>query len=322
MIDGSTRKYRWDWWIYAAILLAVLQAAAFLIPQARPGGLTGILWWSFGQQVFPLGAGLLLVLGLVWSAIRRPFRRRHRTVAFVGLALLYLSQYAFQVYPSSHDRSPSQVRFRLPLDGPVTVAWGGGAPGLNYHVAYPDQRWAYDLFVTRDGKSFRGDGTKREDYYYYGAAVRAPADGMVVSTLDGRPELPPGKLGGEPAGGNQVVIQVAPKQFLFLCHLRPGSLRVKKGDRVRVGQVIARGGNSGNTSEPHLHLHLQDTSEDGLGEGIPLYFHGYRLEGRIVERGIPTGGGKPQIVEHAALSDQADPSPISRSRRLQAVQPR
>lgn len=320
MADASTKKYLWDWWIYAAILLALLQVSAFAIPHTRPG-LAGAVWWMFGQEVFPLGAGVLFGIGLLWSAIRRPFRR-HRTVALIGLALLYLSQYAFQVYPSSHDHSPSQVRFRLPLDGPVTVGWGGGSPGLNYHVAYPDQRWAYDLLVTRDGKSLRGAGTKLEDYYYYGVPVLAPADGKVSLVLDGNPEMPPGKLGGEPAGGNQIVLQVAPKQFLFLCHLKPGSIRVKRGDRVQSGQVVALGGNSGNTSEPHLHVHLQDTPDDGFGEGIPLYFHSYRLEGQVVERGIPTGGANRQIVEHAVPQTQAERLPINRSRRFQATQPR
>jgi hypothetical protein len=54
--------------------------------------------------------------------------------------------------------------------------------------------------------------------------------------------------------------------------------------------VIGRVGNSGNSSEPHVHLHLQDTSAPYLGEGIPFYFHDYRVNGVEVERGMPYGG--------------------------------
>jgi hypothetical protein len=105
-------------------------------------------------------------------------------------------------------------------------------------------------------------------------------------------------------GGNQVVLEVAPNQFLFLCHLQPGSITVKKGDRVTKGQVVGRVGNSGNTSEPHLHIHLQHGSDPDFAEGIPLYFHDYRVGDLFVERGMPTGRATGdrwtgQVVEHA-----------------------
>ena len=66
------------------------------------------------------------------------------------------------------------------------------------------------------------------------------------------------------------------------------------------GRVLGRIGNSGHTTEPHLHIHLQDSPNDDEGEGIPLYFHHYRLGDRLIDRGMPTGGFDPQVVEHAA----------------------
>ncbi len=84
------------------------------------------------------------------------------------------------------------------------------------------------------------------------------------------------------------MLRVAENEYLYLCHLKPGSVRVKKGDIVVAGQEIARIGNSGNTSEPHLHIHLQDDLD--FGEGLPLYFYGYTSDGKYIGRGMPRGG--------------------------------
>jgi murein DD-endopeptidase MepM/ murein hydrolase activator NlpD len=65
-----------------------------------------------------------------------------------------------------------------------------------------------------------------------------------------------------------------------------------------MGQVLGRVGNSGNSNEPHLHLHLQDGPKLHLAEGIPLYFHAYRVGDQFVERGMPTGGIARQVVEY------------------------
>ena len=227
-------------------------------------------------------------------------------MGLAAIAALVASTAMFRVYPSSYDNRPSNVHFRLPLDGPILVGWGGGTPDVNYHVAYPDQRWAYDLLVAENGKTFRGDGARCEDYLCYGLSVLAPAGGKVAAILDGMPDQPVGVLGGMPAGGNQIVIEVkdnGQSQYLFLCHLLRGSIAVKEGDSVSQGQPLAKVGNSGNTSEPHLHIHLQNTSADDVAEGIPLFFHDYRTGGRFVERGIPMGGIdsnglKGQTVEH------------------------
>jgi hypothetical protein len=156
--------------------------------------------------------------------------------------------------------------------------------------------------------SFAADGTELTDYYCYALPVLAPATGVVHATYTDARDMPIGILGGMPPGGNQIIIKVAEKQFLFLCHLQPGSIDVQPGDKVEEGQVIARIGNSGNTSEPHLHIHLQDTPDLFLGEGIPLYFRQYRVGSTVVQRGVPSGGVRRgqwigQVIEHVGSSD-------------------
>lgn len=284
-----------EWWVWVAGGLIAVRAAFLAIPYATHGGEAGMFFWSFGiESVFWNWPTLFVTLvALVIAVRRRPFWTRPRVVGAILLAIgAVAGRFApLCVYPSSHDDSPSQVRFRLPLDGPVTVAHGGPNTLVNYHAAYPDQRWAYDLEVTREGKSHRGDGKKLDDYYCYGLSVLAPADGTVRSVMNDDEDLPIGQdTGFINAGGNQVTIEVASKEFLFICHMQPDSITVKPGDLVTTGQVLGRVGNSGHTSEPHVHIHLQDTPEDGWGEGIPLYFHNYLRDGKLIDRGIPTGG--------------------------------
>jgi murein DD-endopeptidase MepM/ murein hydrolase activator NlpD len=145
--------------------------------------------------------------------------------------------------------------------------------------------------VTQDGRTYSGDGQNLGDYYIYGKPVLAAADGTVLCVINDQPESKIGVMGKvKNAGGNQVIIQVAEKEFLFICHLQPGSIHVKPGDRILAGDVLGRVGNSGNSSEPHIHIHLQDSPKDHGGEGIPMYFHNYLLGGSVIERGIPTGG--------------------------------
>src|SRR5688500_14307834 len=247
-----TRRPRPDWWLYFVALLLALQLSSFLIAQMRPGLMGAVLWAIASDRVLWLGLGMIfLVVAIAFSLWRRPFWNHWRALGLGSIVALMVSTFMYRVYPSSYDERPSEVRFRLPLDGPILVGWGGATPDVNYHVVAPDQRWAYDLLVAKDGKTHAGDGTQLADYYCYGLPVLAPADGQVAAILDGQPDQPIGAMGGMPPGGNQIVIEVAPRQFLCLCHLGRGTITVNEGDRVAQGQAVAQVGNSGNTSEPH-----------------------------------------------------------------------
>lgn len=284
--------------------LVILTIFFYLLIQSRPG-ILGIGIFYLAPSVVALLAVLFLIWGLIRSASRRPFFSRLRIVGFAGLILLCFTDIIYTAYPSSYDNKPSKVAFRLPLDTMIAVCWGGAEAKNNYHVVAPDQRWAYDLMVMKEGSTFTGDSTQLHNYYCYGLPVLAPANGKVVSLLDTDPDMPVGMLGGgTDAAGNHIVLKVGPGEFLFICHLQPKSIKVKTGDSVVQGQPLALVGNSGNTSEPHIHLHLQSTEELGFGEGIPMEFTHYLSDGKIINRGIPLGGfdkaGKfiGQFVQH------------------------
>ncbi len=303
--DSPGRRRTGNWWFAAVAALAVLQLGLYLVLRARPG-LLGVVLWYVGPWAIGLIAVGVLGVGLVMSALRRPFWSNARGIAFLGLAaIMIVSGRAYRVYPSSYDDRPSEVGFRLPLDGAVTVAWGGATRDVNYHVVVPDQRWAYDLLVTRDGASYRDDGTVLEHYHAYDRLVRSPAAGRVVSAVDGRPDHPIGtKWDGEDVLGNHVVVQLADSQYLFVAHLRRGTVAVRPKQLVQVGTHLGHVGNSGRSTEPHVHVHLQNTPDPYFAEGIPMYFEDYLVRERLVRRGIPTGGVRGrqfigQIIEHA-----------------------
>jgi hypothetical protein len=156
----------------------------------------------------------------------------------------------------------------LPFKGRWLVAWGGDTRELNQHHEVANQRFALDLLGVREGgKTQRGDATRNEDYYGFGREVLAPADGTVIEVIGGVHDNTPGSMNPLSAVGNCVVIQHRKEEVSVLAHLKRGSIVVEVGDNVKRGQLLGKCGNSGNSSEPHLHYHLQNSPvlQDGLG---------------------------------------------------------
>jgi murein DD-endopeptidase MepM/ murein hydrolase activator NlpD len=128
----------------------------------------------------------------------------------------------------------------------------------------------------------------------FGADVRSPADGVVVTVHDRErdhwsrmgwlalPFLVVESAARELTGpgrilGNHVVLDLGGGDDAALAHLQRRSVRVRPGDVVRAGTVIASCGNSGNSSEPHLHLQVMDHPRAALADGIPFTFAGAGL---------------------------------------------
>jgi hypothetical protein len=147
------------------------------------------------------------------------------------------------------------------------------------------RRYAIDWKQIRDGASFSGDARDVHSYYSYGKPVLAVADSRVVAARDGLPYNIPGHgesfhpavpMTLETVAGNTITLDLGGSQFAYYLHLQPGSLRVKAGDRVRRGQVIAHIGASGDAREPHLHFEVTTSSKILAGEGVPYRTDRYR----------------------------------------------
>jgi murein DD-endopeptidase MepM/ murein hydrolase activator NlpD len=160
----------------------------------------------------------------------------------------------------------------------------------NYHAEAADQRFAYDFLVVRDGRTHSGDPLRNDSYFCFGQPVLAPGSGTVVRAANRVADNVPGEMNAEQPLGNHVIIDHGPGEFSFLVHLQRGSVAVQPGQRVQSGEVVGRCGNSGHSSEPHLHYHLQNTAEFQRGEGLPAQFLDYQANGALVTRGEPTRG--------------------------------
>ena len=205
----------------------------------------------------------------------------------------------------------SKTAFRFPMTGQWFAAVGP-TPHTAHRWALPEE-FAFDIVRLGDGtRSHRGDGTKFEDYYAYGADILAVADGKVVVVKADVVEDPatlrqPGETFeayGERSGayqmqlvmsdmsaigGNHVVIDHGNGEFSMYAHLKSGSETVKVGDVVKAGQMIGKLGSSGNSTEPHLHFQVCDRPEPLNCAGIPINFTNIELPYADYPRPLQSG---------------------------------
>lgn len=184
----------------------------------------------------------------------------------------------------------TKTSLRLPFAAPWFVFWGGRTLKDNYHTMTVDQRFAYDLVMTRAGLTHGGEGKTNADYFCFGQKVLSPAAGTVVSVENAIDDNVPGVMNPKAPLGNHVIIDHGNAEFSFLAHFKKGTVAVKPGDVVKTSDLLGLAGNSGNSSEPHLHFHLQDTAVFGKGRGLPAPFEDYVADGKPVKRGEPVKG--------------------------------
>jgi hypothetical protein len=171
-------------------------------------------------------------------------------------------------------------------------------------------RFAVDWVKLADDATYaRGDATSITNWHGYGSDVLAVADGVIAEAVDDMPEgatlsEATGPLALENASGNYVALDLGGGRYAFYEHLKHGSITVKRGDRVKSGQVLGLLGNSGSSSSgPHLHFHVGDASTELAAEGLPYVFRSFEVVGGFDDIGafkagerwkpaLPTAAGK------------------------------
>jgi hypothetical protein len=158
------------------------------------------------------------------------------------------------------------VRALLALDG-------------TFHLA---QRFAVDWEqIDEKNTLVAGDTRVPANYHIYGKPILAVADGTVVGTRDDLQDQVPGALPAnlplDEADGNFVVLDIGAGLFVNYAHMRPGSVKVKLGDKVRRGDRLGEVGNTGNSQAPHLHLHVMDGASPLASNGLPYVFDSFTI---------------------------------------------
>ncbi len=271
--------------IVASYLMAIALAGLWLI----------LPWYT------PLVYLALLVLSVPRSGVstqstdRRPglLRGRIRTVALSVAATLSIALVAFSFAGRRPVSGLPVVELAFPLSGANYLIVSGGSNRLvNPHVLtlsgerfrpFRGQSYGVDI-VKVNAWGFRATGLRPSDpaaYEIFGESVHAPCAGRVIQAEDGLRDLPPPQTDRENLGGNHVILECG-EVWVLLGHLQQGSVRVAEAEIVEVGREIGLVGNSGNSDEPHLHIHAQQPGTIAAplgGDPVPI-----RLDGRFLVR--------------------------------------
>jgi murein DD-endopeptidase MepM/ murein hydrolase activator NlpD len=241
--------------------------------------------WTWVGGIWRFVLVLLLALAL-WRLARRAAPRPWMPARRARLLLpaIVFSALAFENGLALAGRTTSEAAVELewPLrDGSFVILHGGSTAVLNNHHGMPAQRYALDVVaVDRFGRRASGLLPAQLDRYrIFGMPVHAPCDGEVISARDGIEDAAGQSVDPSALAGNYAAIY-CPGHTILLAHLESGTLAVKPGERVAAGQLLGLAGSSGNSSEPHLHMHANAGRVDDpvamitTARGVPMRFSG------------------------------------------------
>jgi len=244
---------RWIFWLLAAFTLELcVVPAQFSASQ-----------YSMIRAVNWGGVALLLLLGLL------PGKRLYvaTNVAFAAGSIFMAAQITRIYWPAPKSDG---VILAAPFRGEWLVLNGGPSTLINIHYGLSNQRDALDIERLVNGRDRTGDDQKLKSYPSWGETLYAPADGKIVEAVNDLDDNPIGQTDVEHLAGNHIVEDIGGGHFVLMAHMQKGTLLVQPGDSVHAGQPIAKCGNSGNTSGPHLHLQVQN-QPDAFAPGAKTY---------------------------------------------------
>jgi len=269
------------------ILVAIAAGGFFTIPSRY-----SFLWVVL---LVPLTSLIILFMTKLGTYVQLPFFSLPFSIVVISfiyfmilrvkpgkLILTQFQHYSPEVnlytFNSSLDRMTGNQYFPLllPFWGEWTVSQGYA--GKFTHKGEWENAVDFVL-VDEMNSTHKGNSKLTGDFYCYNKPVIAPADGTIVEIIDHIDDNEPGKVNSTHNWGNTVIIKHTNNLYTQLSHLRPGSFRLKKGDYVRQGEIVAYCGNSGRSPEPHLHFQVQATPLTGAKT---LYYpFGYYLHNSI-----------------------------------------
>ncbi|MBN2788783.1 MAG: urea transporter [Candidatus Delongbacteria bacterium] len=262
------------------ILVGIALGGMFLIPSKRTYLLTftavlasvfiidatSVFWVSFGIPVFTLPFNLTVLLYIyVLGSVKYPMMN------YTSLDQPERSLVNFLNYKNRFDWITPSIN--LPFMGRWTVYQGFNGEWTHKGV----WKYAYDFVIEDDeGKTYKGNGSEKEDFYCFGKPVISPIDGTIVETYDDLEDNEPEQVDKDNNWGNYVMIHSPLGYYIEISHLKKDSVKVKIGDYVTKGTPLAECGNSGYSPQPHLHIQLQYSPYIGYA-GFEFKFNSLKL---------------------------------------------
>lgn len=197
-------------------------------------------------------------------------KNQKSTIGIYALLLVVFGAYNAFVFPS-YSVNEEAINLTFPMkQGTYYVGQGGNSVQMNYHHAYESQQYALDV-LKLNKLGIRANGLYPKEltkYSIYGDELYSPCNGEVVESRNDLPDLTPPDSNPENPEGNYVALICEQHEAtVYIAHMQEGSVAVGEGNEVKTGQLIGKVGNSGNTTEPHLHIHAE---LDGVG--VPIVF--------------------------------------------------
>lgn len=234
----------------------------------------------------PAGQSAVVYLCLVFEANQQvPMQLKHQVQLQQGVAGgPVMATRNSQIKTISR---PVSGRDWIPANGPSLHSHHRTGLLFTQGVSQLARRFAIDWKILKNNVQFDGDALDLKSYFAYSRPVLAVADGVVVAAKDGFPDNIPKTAAGfatalpvtmDNLAGNTVILDLGNEQYAHYAHLQPGSVRVKAGDKVTRGTVLANIGNSGDSRWPHLHFQISTAPDILASEGLPFLIDHYQIK--------------------------------------------
>ncbi len=210
---------------------------------------------------------------------------------FTVIVCIIGAAYLFPLIPRSlpYPAEKECVILDLPVRGLWLAGQAGASEITNGHIT---NRYAIDILkLGRDGRLFKGKEKAVTDFYSYNEAIYAPVDGKITQVVDSMQSDLMGNTDTDHPGGNYIIMDIGNGKYIYFGHLIKRSITVEQGQYVKAGTLLGNVGNSGNSTHPHLHMHVQNkpTSDPDGRMTYPFRFLKMRRKRLILWKEVRNG---------------------------------
>lgn len=269
-MKNCIKKFSYELFVFTLVM--ILLCLVFLVK----GRAASFAWIAAIFIVGPVGTFLVisqLLILIIRSVTRKVIKTmiiHLATSLLLAFPILITTGIIFIPYPDNANTSDTIV-LKIPVEGDAIFL---GGEEYHTHAVWPSERYAYDILA----KPYDTGNPDLQAYGIYGTNILAPIKGEIIEIHDGEKDIEPNIERFESLLGNYIFMRVKETgTYLIFAHLKNNNIRVETGDIVEVGDVIAQVGNSGTTSEPHLHIqHQRNRPYNNVfiitSEGLPITF--------------------------------------------------